>query len=257
MEIIIFGDLENENETSKIFTNIFSKKINENEKLEEMATKFRRRKLQNNINDTVFFNKRRLQLIAPITLNGIRQIPQSSSSSTEIQITYISDLFQIIDNIINRMSFDIIIQGITEIRKVIRDAASALLVIQEIEQKLLGIIENIMNHVPLSIVIDRINYIRAIIMNTPNFTEIYDDINNSIIEIIDMITYNVDLPSVIKSLQNMNIVIQENKMEAIMMENIQNQIISIIDNIINRVPLEIVKDRIVYLIESIKKLIEE
>jgi uncharacterized FlaG/YvyC family protein len=70
-----------------------------------------------------------------------------------------------------------------------------------------------------------------------------------------MITYRIDLPSIIKSLEGINIVIEANKPYAMMVENIQTRVISIIENITNRIPLEIVKDRVLTLIELVRDLI--
>jgi hypothetical protein len=214
-----------------------------------MAANYRKRKLHQGNQITLLY----------VTSSTSRNLA-SHISSTAVKKDYEINgpeykMLQIIDNITNRISLDIVINEINNVITTINDRVSALKAIQEIEEKIIGVIVNIAQRVPLGIIIDRIDYIRNLVLLTPDFIEVYEEINNIILEIIDMITNNIDLPTVIKSLESINSVIQEKKQHTDMMDKIEVQLVSIIENITNRVPLEIVKDRIINLITNIKNLL--
>jgi hypothetical protein len=187
-------------------------------------------------------------------------------TEADTALAYIQQrIFDIIEAITLKMSFDDIIKMAVDLEVYVDKKAEILYLLKKIESLITGIVGNIAKRVNFSIITNRINYLKEVIAQLgtvdATFEYCYDNtVAPLMLDIIQCITEEFSpnkLKGIIQELQmkmNEQLVFFNNNPEfMITLAECEFIIISIIENITNRVSLGLVLGRAQYLQELVKK----
>lgn len=179
------------------------------------------------------------------------------SSSGRLRVGQIqTDIFDIINAITLQKEIDKIVTMATELYKTIKTKVDLLNLIQRIEEVVISIITNVAGRVGLDIVLRRIQYLKELVGQLePTCCIKFDGpYTNMVLEIITMLADAVDISKVHTSMFG----VYENIHGAVLNEEYicqaQQILLSIFQNLADRVSLDIIQRRIVYLQEVVAKI---
>ena len=127
-------------------------------------------------------------------------------------------------------------------------------VLDIIEQNVLSIVQNISDGTPVNIIQNRITYLRKLISELPEGYEDYGDFGCMIHNIIDSITNGIDYTLVIANIEQIHTTLSADVKILDDFDELKNILFSIITNIKDGTPINIIQNRIKYLMNQITKI---
>jgi hypothetical protein len=156
-------------------------------------------------------------------------------------------IMNVIQMIIDKVSFDLVINALTEIQGQTDSIAKAQEVLDYIQDTILGIIVNIGQRINPSIILTRIEVLRRTVESAEELPVIFGNIDAFIMEVIDMITGGVKFDEILAQLEYINEeLLVDSKVAEDVME-IENMILDIIGNIAMGIPIPLILKRLDYL----------
>jgi hypothetical protein len=169
------------------------------------------------------------------------------------------DILKIIESIALRTELDKVLTAVTDVRNTIKTKVDLLELITTIENLVLSIITNIANRVSLDIVLQRIRYLKELVDKLePTCCVSYDGPYVSMLmDIFTMIIEAININDIQTSMSTVYNKIHKSVENICLIEQAEELVVGILQNLANRVSLDIVKQRILYLQEILTRIDED
>jgi len=171
-------------------------------------------------------------------------------------VTYQTYILEIIQFIIDKVSFDTILESLRLHRQKITTHAEAQQKLLDIQRMILSVVDMISSRVNITLVLERIAHIQKILdENDDTNMALYDDMFDMIVEIIDEITNKQPFDQILDTLKKMQNYIAPEAEGAKGILAVQEQIIHVIENIIKGTTMSFVMERILKIKEEVDFLV--
>lgn len=167
-------------------------------------------------------------------------------------VIYQDYILEVIQFIIDRVSFDTILESLRIHRQAITTHAEAQQKLLDIQRMVLSVVDMISSRVNITLVLERIAYIQKILdENDDTNMALYDDMFDMIVEIIDEITNKQPFEQILDTLKKMQNYMAPETEAAKGILAVQEQIIRVIENIIKGTSMSFVMERILKIKEEV------
>jgi len=171
-------------------------------------------------------------------------------------VTYQTYILEVIQFIIDKVSFDTILESLRLHRQKITTHAEAQQKLLDIQRMILSVVDMISSRVNITLVLERIAYIQKVLdENNDTNMALYDDMFDMIVEIIDEITNKQPFDQILDTLKKMQNYMAPEAEGAKGILAVQEQIIHVIENIIKGTSMSFVMERILKIKEEVDFLV--
>jgi hypothetical protein len=191
------------------------------------------------------------QAVSTTPTGTVVVVEQQVDTTNDPCVIYQNYVIEVIQFIIDKVSFDTIIESLRLHRQEIKTHAEAQKKLLDIQTMILSVINMISSSVNIKLVLERIEYIQNVLdENDDQNMAIYGDIFDMVIEIIDEIIDKQQFQQVLENLKKIQQYIIPETEAAKGIIAVQQQIIRVIENIIAGTSM-------IFVIEHIFKIKEE
>ncbi len=178
-------------------------------------------------------------------------VEQRVDTTNDPCVIYQNYVLEVIQFIIDKVSFDTILESLMIHRAEIKTHAEAQKKLLDIQRMILSVVDMISSSVNIKLVLERIEHIQKVLdENEDQNVAVYGEIFDMVVEIIDEITNKQPFEQIIDNLKKIQQYIIPETEAARGIMAVQEQIIRVIENIISGTSMAFVIERILKIKEE-------